>query len=244
MRSPARSFARSAVRVSVCPCVSQRMYFELLRCKFKKDDASATAAAATENSPLGSTQLDSTRLVSKNGKTKGYCDKDLLVCPPTATSTGLSDARPLSCVFCLPLPSLHCPLLGRACPLSFMNFRVDLRHKQMQQANEMAGRQRVKEGGGRGRGERRRERDIQKRRMRNGGRDALHSLLCCTWQFHFLSPSVDPPASARSALMSRRQFANQLGKVTCCLSASVSLSCYLFLYSPSSALIIHLAATL
>lgn len=118
VRSPARSFARSAVRVSVCPCVSQRMYFELLRCKFKKDDASATAAAATEAaaaSPLDSTQLDSTRLVSKNGKTKGYCDKDLLVCPPTATSTGLSDARPLSCAPPSPAP-FHSPALFLAVP--------------------------------------------------------------------------------------------------------------------------------
>lgn len=83
-----------SVCLLVSPCVSQRMYFELLRCKFKKDDASGTAAAATR---LDSARLSSTRLDSKNGKTKGYCDKDLLVCPPTTTSTGLSDARPLSC---------------------------------------------------------------------------------------------------------------------------------------------------
>lgn len=65
VRSAARSFARSSVRVSVSPCVSQRMYFELLRCKFKKDDASGTAAAvatAAAASPLDLTQLNSPRL--------------------------------------------------------------------------------------------------------------------------------------------------------------------------------------
>lgn len=55
------------------------MCFELLRCKFKKDNAPGIGL-------LGCGCSYSTR-ASKNGKTKGYCDKDLLV-SPASTATG------------------------------------------------------------------------------------------------------------------------------------------------------------
>lgn len=95
-----------SARLSVSPYVSQRMYFELLRCKFKKDDASGTEEQQElEQEQPEQKALDSTRLSSKNGKTKGYCDKDLLVCPPTTMQGCQARSLTQGCLHCL-VPAL------------------------------------------------------------------------------------------------------------------------------------------